>query len=32
MDQNIYVGANPDIRMDQDIELGRMVAKSIWKV
>jgi hypothetical protein len=31
MDQNIYVGANPDIRMDQDIELGRMVAKAFGR-
>jgi hypothetical protein len=28
MDQNTYVGVNPNIRMDQDIELGRMVVET----
>jgi hypothetical protein len=31
MDQNTYVRANPNTRMDQDIELGRMVAEAFGR-
>jgi hypothetical protein len=31
MDQNTYVGANPNTRMDQDIELGKMVAEAFGR-
>lgn len=31
MDQNAYVGANPNIRMDQHIELGRMVVEAFGR-